>query len=172
MILTETAGTAGPRRQIHILLVDRLHADAPRLAFQEIDEVAGRERRGAALADVRHLAPRQEVVLGGHRQDARTVAPVLEDGLDDALGPPVQAAEQDRDSVAFLSREGPGRVRTIVLSGARGHCALHCRWRLSRTGPSTPRAVRRRRTRAGAGWYRPPGGPPRGPRRHRRDIVP
>src|SRR5262249_60499643 len=123
VVVAEAAAPAGPRREVDVLLVDGVHADASRLALQEVDEVAGGEGRRAALADVRDLAAGQQIVLRGHRQNARVVARSLEHGLYDALGSPVQAAEEDGDGVALLPRERAGGGRGISARGGGSPCA-------------------------------------------------
>src|SRR5262249_49163876 len=95
-----------------------------RLLLEEVDEVPGREAGRAALADVRDLPARQEVFLRGHREDARLVAAVLEDRLEQPLESPVEATEQDRRRVALAARERPGRIRAVGLSGGRRHFVL------------------------------------------------
>ena len=87
-------------------------------AAQIVDEVAGGEAGGTALADVGDLAPGEQVLARRRRQYLRAVAEVRKHALHDALRAPVQVSKEDRDFVAFLAREG------LRLVGAIGFRAL------------------------------------------------
>src|SRR5262249_49809663 len=100
------------------------------LVAQEVHQIAGGEARRAALPDVGDLASGEKIFFGRDGEDLRAISTLLEHGLEDPLGAPVQAAEQDRDRVALATRERPRRVRAIGLSGGgRSHVPplLACR---------------------------------------------
>ena len=134
VILAEATGPAGAGGQIDELLVHVLGAGRLGLLLEEVDQVAGGEAGRAALADVGDLAPGEEIVLGGHRQDLRLVAAALQHRLEDPLDAPVQAAEEDRHRIALGAGEGARGIGAVVagprslvsgpFSGCRGHCVL------------------------------------------------
>jgi len=65
VVLAETAGAAGARGHVDVLVGHALRADALRLGAQEIRQVSGGEARRAALADIGQLATEKEIALGG-----------------------------------------------------------------------------------------------------------
>src|SRR5262249_8821950 len=74
--------------------------------------------------------PGEKIFFGRDGEDLRAISALLEHGLEDPLGAPVQAAEQDRHRLALAARERSRGVRAIGLSGGgRGHVRppLACR---------------------------------------------
>jgi hypothetical protein len=114
VILAEAAGAARPGGEIDVFVGHCLRPDALGFVLQEPREVAGHEARRAALPDVGQLAPAQQILLGRRRQDARLVAEVLESGLDQMLGAPVQAPEEDLGVRPLLPGERGGGIGAVV----------------------------------------------------------
>src|SRR5262249_43287734 len=140
MVLAETAGTAGARRHVDVARRDFCGADLGRLAAQVIGQVAGREAGWTALADVRNFAPGEQILAGRRWQRLRPVPEVLQRRLDEALGAPVQAAEEDGGRLAFRSRKRPRLVGAIRLDG--GARRRRDRARFRRVGGGCAEAVR------------------------------
>jgi hypothetical protein len=60
------------------------------------------------------------ILLRGPGKDLGPIVAVLEHRLDDALDPPVEAAEDDGYRLAFGASERLGGVCAVVRSGCRG----------------------------------------------------
>ena len=159
VVLAEAAGAAGARRQVDVFLRHLGGADLARFLLEEIDEVARGEAGRAALADVGDLASGQKILARRHGQHLRVVAAVLQHGLQDALEPPVQPAEENRRRIALGARERLRGVGAVVLSSRGCHAILHSsRSSPRRSGPSRPPEVALWRIPAGAGsCHRPCG---------------
>jgi hypothetical protein len=89
VVLPKTAGAASTGRQIDVALGRFLDTVLSRLVLDEVNQVACREARGAALADVGDLPAGEKILPRGHGEDLGAIAAVFQHGLDHALGAPV-----------------------------------------------------------------------------------
>ena len=120
VVLTEAAGAAGSRCEVDEVLRDLLGANPVRFATQDVDEVAGREAGGTALADVGDLAAGEQVFARRRRHDLGPVAEILHGTLHHALCAPVQISEENGDAVPLCPGKGLRLVSAIRLRGAAG----------------------------------------------------
>jgi hypothetical protein len=123
VVLAEAAGSAGTRREVDEVLRDFLGTGPMRFATQNVDEAAGREAGGTALADVGDLAAGEQVFARRRRHDLGSVAEVLHGTLHHALCAPVQIAEENGDAFSLCAGKGLRLVSAVRLGGAAG------RWR-------------------------------------------
>ena len=124
VVLPEPAGAASAGRQIDVALGRFLDPVLLRLPPDEVDQVARREARGTALADVGDLPAGEKILPRGHGEDLGAIAAVFQHGLDQPLDAPVQPAEEDRHRIALGAGEGPRSICAVVLGDGRGHCGL------------------------------------------------
>ena len=121
VILAEAAGPAGTGGDIGVSVRHCPGADPFGLGAQEVGQVASGEAGRAALADIGQFAPGHQVFAGRGRKRARAVSHVLEDGLEHALGPPMQPAEQDLGPLDLLFAHRWGNIGTIMMVRGDGH---------------------------------------------------
>ncbi len=122
VVLAEAAGAARSRGEEDELLPDLLGAARSDFGLQEVHEVAGGERGGAARADVDQCLAGIQIGPRDVRQRLRVVAQVLHRALHQPLVLPRQPAEQDRHVLPLVRRERPCFVRLVV----RDRCARCC----------------------------------------------
>lgn len=121
MVLAEAARPAGAGRHIHVASGNFLRARFLRLLAQKIDQVARREARRAALADIGDRATGKKIRLCRRGEDFGLVAKPLQGSLEETLGASVRAAEQDGDVGALVSGERLRLVSSEVLCGWPHH---------------------------------------------------
>ena len=105
----EAAGAAGAGGEEDVIIRRCRRGDMPCFlqALQILHQVADREVSRVALAVVAELLSELEGVHIGRGHHVALVSRALEDGLNHLLVLPGKPAEQDRDFVALLGREGP-----------------------------------------------------------------
>src|SRR5262249_14829744 len=130
MILSEPTSTAGPRREVDVLVDHCVLALLRLFGLEKVDQVPSNKRRRTARADVDQLFPSVQVRSRYIGEGFSLIVQVVEDTLNQAFVLPRQPPIEHGHGAALVPRKWARRVGRIVRDSICMHCLplFPCLW--------------------------------------------